>query len=119
MASLNKVMIIGNLGQDPEITYTKNNTPVARLNLATSEKKHEQQITEWHRVVLFGKSAEVAEKYLRKGMTVYVEGRIQTNKYTDNNGVEKYSTDIVGNKLLMLGGGNKNNKEELAEDLPF
>ena len=116
MASLNKVLLIGNLGRDPEMTSTKNGTTVANIPLATSEKVQEGEKTEWHRVVLFGKVAEVAEKYLKKGMKVYIEGRIQTSKYTDNNGAERYSTDIVGNKMLMLS----NKQEQAADDgMPF
>jgi single-strand DNA-binding protein len=109
MASLNKVMLIGNLGKDPEVRYTTSGQAVASFNLATSEKfKNKsgewEERTEWHRVTLWGKLAEIAGEYLAKGRTVYIEGRLQTRKWTDRDGNDKYTTEIVGDKMQMLGG---------------
>jgi single-strand DNA-binding protein len=100
---------LGNLGRDPETRYTTSGDAVTNLNLATSEQwkdksGEKQERTEWHRVVLFGKTAEIAAQYCKKGKPVYIEGRLQTKKYTDKDGVEKYSTEIVGDRLQLLGG---------------
>lgn len=116
---VNKVILVGNLGQDPEVRYAANGNAIANITLATSESYKDKNTgqmvdkTEWHRVVFFQKLAEIAGEYLRKGSQIYVEGKLKTTKYTDNNGVEKYSTDIVvdgfDGKLQMLGskeGGN-------------
>lgn len=110
--SVNKVILIGNLGRDPEIRTTQSGTKVANLNLATAESWKDKssgerkEKTEWHRVVIFGSLAEIAEKYLTKGSKVYVSGSLQTRKWTDQSGVEKYSTEIVlqgfGGELTML-----------------
>lgn len=109
MASLNKVMLIGNLGKDPEVRYTTSGQAVATFSLATSEKfKNKsgdwEERTEWHRVTLWGKQAEIAGEYLTKGKTVYIEGRLQTRKWTDRDGNDKYTTEIVGDRMQMLGG---------------
>mgnify|MGYP000887000632 CR=1 FL=1 len=109
MASLNKVMLIGNLGKDPEVRYTTSGQAVATFSLATSEKFKTksgdwEERTEWHRVTLWGKQAEIASEYLAKGKTVYIEGRLQTRKWTDRDGNEKYTTEIVGDRMQMLGG---------------
>ncbi|ACD97116.1 single-stranded DNA-binding protein [Trichlorobacter lovleyi] len=109
MASLNKVMLIGNLGKDPEVRYTTSGQAVASFNLATSEKfKNKsgdwEERTEWHRVTLWGKLAEIAGEYLAKGKTVYIEGRLQTRKWTDRDGNDKYTTEIVGDRMQMLSG---------------
>ena len=109
MASVNKVILLGNLGRDPETRYTTGGDAVTNLNIATSEQwkdknGEKQERTEWHRVVLFGRQAEVAAEYLKKGRSVYVEGRLQTRKYTDKDGVEKYSTEIVGDRMQLIGG---------------
>jgi len=108
MASVNKVILIGNLGRDPETRYTTGGDAVTNLNIATSETwkdkaGEKQEKTEWHRVVLFGRQAEIAGEYLKKGRSVYIEGRLQTKKYTDKDGVEKYSTEIVGDRMQLLG----------------
>jgi len=108
MASVNKVILIGNLGRDPETRYTTGGDAITNLNLATSEQwkdksGEKQERTEWHRVVLFGRQAEIAGEYLKKGRSVYIEGRLQTRKYTDKDGVEKYSTEIVGDRMQLLG----------------
>ncbi len=112
MASVNKVIILGNLGRDPETRYTTGGDAVTNLNIATSERwkdksGEKQERTEWHRVVLFGRQAEIAEQYLEKGRSVYIEGRLQTRKYTDKEGVEKYATEIVGDRIQLLGGGDR------------
>ncbi len=109
MASVNKVILLGNLGRDPETRYTTGGDAVCNLNIATSEtwkdkSGEKQEKTEWHRVVLFGRTAEIAGEYLKKGRSVYIEGRLQTKKYTDKDGVEKYSTEIVGDRMQLIGG---------------
>ncbi|MEQ9888878.1 single-stranded DNA-binding protein [Pectobacterium zantedeschiae] len=110
---VNKVILVGNLGQDPEVRYMPNGGAVANITLATSESWRDKQTgeqkekTEWHRVVLFGKLAEVAGEYLRKGAQVYIEGKLATRKWTDQAGVERYTTEIhvnVGGTMQMLGG---------------
>lgn len=108
MASVNKVILVGNLGRDPEIRYMPSGEPVANITIATSSKYKNKsgemvEETEWHRVTFFGKLAEIAGQYLKKGRSVYVEGRLKTRKYTDKDGVEKYATDIVANEMQMLG----------------
>jgi single-strand DNA-binding protein len=110
MASVNKVILLGNLGRDPETRYTTGGDAVTNLNIATSEQwkdknGEKQERTEWHRVVLFGRQAEIAGEYLKKGRSVYIEGRLQTRKYTDKDGVEKYSTEIVGDRMQLIGSG--------------
>lgn len=108
---INKVILVGNLGADPETRYTANGGAVTNIRLATSEQWRDKQSgenqerTEWHRVVLFGKLGEIAGEYLKKGRQVYIEGSLRTNKYTDKDGVERYTTDIVANEMQMLGGG--------------
>ena len=114
MASVNKVILLGNLGRDPETRYTTGGDAVTNLNIATSEQwkdksGEKQERTEWHRVVLFGRQAEVAGEFLKKGRSVYIEGRLQTRKYTDKDGVEKYSTEIVANRMQLLGSGRDSN----------
>jgi len=109
MASVNKVILLGNLGRDPETRYTTGGDAVTNLNIATSEQwkdksGEKQERTEWHRVVLFGRTAEIAGEYLKKGRSVYIEGRLQTRKYTDKDGVEKYSTEIVADRMQLIGG---------------
>jgi single-strand DNA-binding protein len=109
MASVNKVIILGNLGRDPETRYTTGGEAVTNLRIATSEQwkdknGEKQEKTEWHQVVLFGRQAEIAGEYLKKGRSVYIEGRLQTRKYTDKEGVEKYSTEVVGDRMQLLGG---------------
>lgn len=107
---INSVTLIGNLGADPEMRHTANNTAVCNLSVATSEQWKDKQTgekksaTEWHRVVLFGKLGEIAGEYLKKGSKVYLTGRLQTRKWTDKDGVERYSTEVVANEMLMLDG---------------
>ena len=107
MASLNKVMLIGNLGKDPEVRFTASGQAVASFSLATSEKfkgktGEWEERTEWHNITLWGKLAEIAGEYLSKGKTVYIEGRLQTRKWQDKSGNDRYTTDIVGDKMQML-----------------
>ena len=107
---INKVILIGNLGADPETRAMPSGTTVANLRVATSESWRDKQTgeqqerTEWHRVALFGRLAEIAGEYLRKGSQVYIEGSLRTRKWQDKQGNERYSTKIVGNELQMLGG---------------
>jgi single-strand DNA-binding protein len=107
---VNKVILVGNLGQDPEVRYTANGAAVATLAVATSEQwtdkqsGQKQEKTEWHKVVLFGRLGEVAGEYLKKGSQVYLEGKLQTRKWQDQNGQDRYTTEIVANELQMLGG---------------
>jgi single-strand DNA-binding protein len=120
MASVNKVILLGNLGRDPETRYTTGGDAVTNLNIATSEQwkdksGEKQERTEWHRVVLFGRQAEVAGEYLKKGRSVYIEGRLQTRKYTDKDGVEKYSTEVIGDRMQLIGGS----RESSGGDVEF
>lgn len=108
MASVNKVILLGNLGRDPEVRYLPSGDPVANITIATSSRykgKTGEMVeeTEWHRVTFFGRLAEIASQYLKKGRPVYVEGRIKTRKYTDKDGVEKYATDIIASEMQLLG----------------
>jgi single-strand DNA-binding protein len=110
MASVNKVIIVGNLGRDPEIRYMPSGDAIANIAVATSYKSkdkntgEQKELTEWHRISFFGRLAEIVGQYLKKGSSVYVEGRLQTRKYTDKDGVEKYATDIIAETMQMLGG---------------
>jgi single-strand DNA-binding protein len=109
---INKVIAIGTLGADPETRYTPNGGAITNIRIAVNESwkdKHtgeKQERTEWLRVVLFGKLGEIAGEYLKKGRQVYIEGSLRTNKYTDKDGIERYSTDIVANEMQMLGSGD-------------
>ncbi|OGT99527.1 MAG: single-stranded DNA-binding protein [Geobacteraceae bacterium GWB2_52_12] len=135
MASLNKVMLIGNLGKDPEVRFTASGQAVASFSLATSEKfkgksGEMEERTEWHNITLWGKLAEIAGEYLSKGKTVYIEGRLQTRKWQDKSGNDRYTTDIVGDKMQMLsakgersGGGDSSSAQKSTaasyEEPPF
>jgi len=106
---VNKVILVGNLGNDPDTKYTQGGMAVTRISLATTSVRkdkegNQQERTEWHRVVFFGKLGEIAGEYLRKGSQCYVEGEIRYDKFTGSDGVEKYTTDIVANEMQMLGG---------------
>ena len=108
MASINKVILIGNLGADPEIRYVPDGTPVATFSMATSDSWRDsngikQERTEWHRIVLRRSLAELAGKYLRKGTSIYLEGRLHTRKWQDRNGADHFTTEIIGLDLQMLG----------------
>ena len=102
MASKNKAILIGNLGKDPETRFTPSGLAVTNFSIATSEKIKEEVKTEWHRIVTFGKLAEICGEYLFRGKQVYIEGRIQTRSWEDQNGVKRYTTEIVASEMLML-----------------
>ena len=110
MASVNKVILVGNLGADPETRYLPSGDAVSNIRLATTDRYKDKasgemkEATEWHRVAFFGRLAEFAAEYLKKGSSVYIEGRIRTRKWTDQAGAERYSTEIVGEQMQMLGG---------------
>ena len=111
MASVNKVILIGNLGADPEVRYTTGGDAVTSIRLATTDtwkdkNGEKQERTEWHRVVFFGKTAEIAGEYLKKGSQVYVEGRLQTRKWQDKEGQDRYTTEIIADRMQMLGSRN-------------
>lgn len=146
MSSLNKAMLIGRLGQDPEVRYTQSNTAVANFSLATNERFKDrngewQERTEWHRIVAWGRTAEICQEYLKKGSLVYVEGPIQTNEWEDKEGQKRYTTEIKAQFMRMLdsrgdqpGGGGAPSKpgkntpasaeiddsfDDMDDDLPF
>ena len=110
MAGVNKAIVVGNLGNDPEIRYAANGSAIASISVATSERwkdknsGEQQERTEWHRIKLFGRQAELAGEYLKKGSQVYIEGRIQTSKYQDKDGNDRWSTEIVAREMTFLGG---------------
>jgi len=109
MASVNKVILIGNLGKDPEVRYLPSGDAVTNISVATTDQwkdknGEKQEHTEWHRVAFFGKTAEIAGEYLRKGSPVYIEGRIRTRKWQDKEGQDRYSTEIVADRMQLLGG---------------
>ena len=114
MRGINKVTLIGHLGKDPEVRYTAGGAAVANITLATSETWKDKQTgdqqerTEWHRVVFFSRLAEIVGEYLKKGALIYVEGRIQTRKWQDQSGQDRYTTEIVGNEMQMLGSKGDN-----------
>jgi single-strand DNA-binding protein len=122
--SLNKVMLIGNLGKDPEIRYTGAGMPVATFSLATNEswkdqEGNQQERTEWHNIVAWSKLAEICQQYLKKGKKIYIEGRIQTRSYDDKNtGTKKYMTEIVAANMIMLDGGGNRGAGDGADALP-
>jgi single-strand DNA-binding protein len=110
MGSVNKVILVGNLGRDAELRYTPGGAAVATINMATTEVWNDkggqrQEKTEWHRVVLWGKSAESLTEYLTKGKQIYVEGRLQTRQWDDKDGNKRYTTEIRGDRIVLLGGG--------------
>ncbi len=126
MASVNKVILVGNLGRDPETRYTASGDPITNVSIATTDtwkdkSGEKQEKTEWHRVAFFGKLAEIAGEYLKKGSQVYVEGRLQTRKWQDKDGQDKYTTEIVADRMQMLGsragsgGGSTGGGEPPAE----
>ena len=104
---LNKVMLIGNLGSDPEIKYAASGTPIANFSVATTDNRKNkdgewEEFTEWHRVVMFGRQAEICKDYLKKGSKVFIEGRLQTRSWDDQSGQKRYMTEIVGSQMVML-----------------
>lgn len=133
---VNKVILIGNAGRDPEVRYTTNGSAVANLTIATSEQWKDkntgakQEKTEWHRLVFWGRLAEIVAEYVKKGMTVYVEGSLQTRKWTDKDGHERYTTEVKCHEMQMLGGGREREQEKevqtgapqgekFNDDIPF
>ena len=137
---LNKVLIIGNLGNDPEIKYTQSGSPVANLSIATSERwkdknsGEQKEQVEWHRVVLFSRLAEIAEQYLKKGSKVFIEGKLQTRDWEDSEGKKRYTTEIIAREMSMLDSrqgaensqqlksdstGKGKSDESFEEDIPF
>ena len=120
MASVNKVILVGSLGRDPEIRYMPNGDAACNLSVATSEtwkdkSGEKQERTEWHRISMFGKLAEIAGQYLAKGSSVYLEGKLQTRKWTDKDGVEKYTTEIIADRMQMLGGKEQRQDQEKSK----
>lgn len=121
---VNKVILVGNLGRDPEIRYSANGQAIANVNIATSESwkdkttGEKQEKTEWHRIVFFGRLAEIAGEYLKKGSQIYVEGRLQTRKWQDKEGKDRYTTEIVANEMQMLGsrGGSGGPSDSFNQD---
>ncbi len=121
MASVNKVILIGNLGRDPEVRYMPSGDAMCNLNLATTDtwrdkSGEKQEKTEWHRVVMFGKQAEIAGEYLKKGSPVYIEGRLQTRKWTDKEGQDRYTTEIVADRMQMLGSRSGGSERMSAQE---
>ena len=135
MASVNKVTIIGNLGKDPESRSFPDGSPVCNISVACTEKYKDKsgelkEVTEWVNIVFFGKLADVASDYLKKGSSVYVEGKLKTEKYTDKNGIERFSTKVIASSMQMLGGKPsvdtkpakspvKSDLTEINDDIPF
>ena len=117
---LNKVILIGRLGKDPEVRYMPNGEAVCNFSVATSESWKDQngqrqERTEWHNITMYRRLAEIAGQYLKKGSQVYLEGRIQSRKYTDKNGAERTAYDIIANEMKMLGGGNSEQQAQSAQ----
>lgn len=115
--SVNKCILVGRLGADPELRASQSGNQVANLSLATNHVSYDRdgnknESTEWHRITFFGRQAEICEQYLRKGSQIYVEGRIQTRKYTDKDGIERYLTEVIGEKLQMLGNRDDNQSSD-------
>ena len=121
MASVNKVILIGNLGRDPELKSLPSGQPVANFSIATSEKWKDKSTgetkeqTEWHNIIMFGKLAEIAGQYLKKGSSIFVEGRLQTRKWQDKNGQDRYTTEIIANEMKMLGGRGDQSSSQPAQ----
>lgn len=124
MASVNKVILIGNLGRDPEVRYNPDGGAMANISIATTDtwkdkqSGEKQERTEWHRIVFFGKLAEIAGEYLKKGSPVYVEGRLQTRKWQDKEGQERYTTEIVADRMQMLGSRGGGSEPMTRESPP-
>lgn len=137
MASVNKVILIGNLGRDPETRYMSNGDAVTNIALATTDtwknkNGQKQEKTEWHKVVFYRKLAEIAGEYLKKGRSVYIEGRLETRKWADKNGVDRYTTEIIATEMKMLSGGSGQQSQgsskssgqatgfdDMQDDIPF
>lgn len=120
MASVNKVILVGNLGRDPEVRYMPSGDAIANLSLATTEiwkdkNGEKQEATEWHRVVFFGRQAEICGQYLKKGSQIYVEGSLRTRKWQDKDGQDRYTTEIRGERMQMLGGRGSGGTADYGE----
>jgi len=120
MASVNKVILIGNLGRDPELNYTPSGQPVCNFSIATSEKWNDktgqkQEKTEWHNIVVWGKLAEICNQYLKKGRSAYVEGRITTLSWDGTDGVKRYKTEVVAQQVQFLGGQEQRSEQSYME----
>ena len=119
---VNKVILVGNLGKDPEVRYMPNGNAVANITLATTESwkdktsGEQQEKTEWHRIVMFRRLGEIAGEYLKKGSQVYIEGKLQTRKWQDNTGNDRYTTEIVANEMQMLGGRGGGGSASFSQD---
>ena len=124
MRGVNKAIIIGNVGADPDVRQFNNGGSVATISVATSEKYQNKNTgewvenTEWHRVEAFGKLAEIIAQYVKKGTSVYIEGKLKTDKYTDNQGVERYATNIIADQIQMLGGNNPQTQQQWQNQQP-
>ncbi|HYM21588.1 MAG TPA: single-stranded DNA-binding protein [Vicinamibacterales bacterium] len=121
MGSVNKVILVGNLGRDAELRYTPGGAAVAKFSLATTETWNDksgqkQERTEWHNIDIWGKQAETLTEYLRKGKQVYVEGRLQTDEYTDKEGIKRKSTKVRGDRIVLLGGGGRSGGSYAREE---
>ena len=129
MASVNKVIVLGNLGKEPETRYSSDGAAICSFSLATTESwkdkaGNKQEKTEWHRISTFGKLAEICGQYLKKGSSCYIEGRLQTRKWTDKAGAERYTTEIVADRMQMLGGKVERSSpaeqtDDMSDDVPF
>jgi single-strand DNA-binding protein len=127
VAGVNKAIIVGNLGQDPELRHTQAGQAVCELSVATSRKYKDNEETTWHRIVVWGKQAEACAEYLKKGRQVYVEGRLQTRSWNDKDGNKRWITEIVAEQVQFLGGGNAKRSQRqdsppaggYDDDLPF
>lgn len=130
MRGVNKVILVGNIGQDPDVRYMPNGKAVTNLRIATSEQWKDKQTgdkqerTEWHSVVMFDKLGEIAGQYLKKGSQVYVEGKLQTRKWQDKEGKDRYSTEIIASEMQMLGGRQQSDERpqrqaQAKDDVPF
>lgn len=123
MSSVNKVILIGNLGKDPEVRYSQKGDAIANITLATTESwkdknGEKQEKTEWHRVTFYKKLAEIAGEYLKKGKSIYVEGKLQTSKWTDKQGNERYTTEIVAHDMKMLGSAPSGSSDKQTTTRP-
>lgn len=124
MASVNKVILVGNLGKDPEVRYTSSGDAICNFSIGTTESWKDKasgerrEATEWHRISIFGKLAEIAGEYLKKGSQVYIEGRLQTRKWQDQNGQDRYTTEVRADVMKMLGKPSEDRKESKAPDRP-
>ena len=124
MASVNKVIVLGRLGKDPELRYTQGGTAVCSMSVATSEKRKDnqgntQENTEWHRIVVWSKAAENCSKYLAKGREVYIEGRLQTRSWEDNNGQKRYATEIIANQVQFIGSAPQGQQQQQQQRPEF